>query len=472
MHVTSPSYSFTIRIKAVNRPGMVGSITSAIGKLGGDIGAIDIVKTDKGGVARDYTVNAGNEEHAEKIVEELGKLDGIEVTNVSDRTFLIHLGGKISIENRFPLKTRDDLSMAYTPGVARVCDEIVKDKDKVYNLTIKRNTVAIVTDGSAVLGLGDIGPAASIPVMEGKSMLFKRFGGVNAFPLPLACRDVDEIVETVVRISPIFGGINLEDISSPRCFEVEKRLAERLDIPVFHDDQHGTAVVVLAGVTNALKVVGKRLKDIKIVVCGMGAAGISCSKLLMAAGAENIIGVDTSGILFRGRTKNMNEIKRDFANLTNPENVKGSLEDAFIKADIFIGVSAPDIVTIDMLKRMSKDAVLFALSNPNPEIAPHRAAPYVRIIGSGRSDYPNQINNVLCFPGFFKGLLECNATTVNDEMKLQAAAAIASVVSGDELSEEYIIPSVFDKKVPQRVAEEVVKAATKTGVARRVSKLY
>jgi malate dehydrogenase (oxaloacetate-decarboxylating) len=449
---------------------MVGNITSTMGKVGGDIGAIDIVKVEKKFIIRDYTVNTSSIRHSTGIIRELKKLDYVEVVSISDRTFLIHLGGKISIENKVPLNTRDDLSMAYTPGVARVCLEIAKDKAKVHKLTIKKNTIAIVTDGSAVLGLGDIGPEAAIPVMEGKCMLFKRFGGVNAFPICLDTRDPDEIVDTVKRISPIFGGINLEDISSPRCFEVERKLSESLDIPVFHDDQHGTAIVVLAGVMNALKVVGKRIEEIKIVVSGLGAAGISCCRLLQSTGAKNIVGVDSAGILYRGRRNDMNVAKEAFGQESNPYNEKGTLGDAFKGADLFIGVSAPNIVTVEMLKKMSKDPIVFALANPNPEIDPNLAAPHVAIIATGRSDYQNQINNVLCFPGIFKGLLKCNARTINLEMKLAASHAIATVIGPDEISEDYIIPGVFDERVADKVAKAVVKAAIETGVARRTPK--
>ncbi len=467
MSIPSASYSFTIRLKAANKPGMVGNITSTMGIFGGDIGAIDIVKVGRDFIVRDYTINTSDIKHRSAIIKGLEQLDGTEVVSVSDRTFLIHLGGKIEIENKIPLNTRDDLSMAYTPGVARVCSAIAEDKDKAYKLTIKRNTIAIVTDGSAVLGLGDIGPEAAAPVMEGKCMLFKRFGDVNAFPICLNTREPDEIVDTVERISPIFGGINLEDISAPRCFEIEKKLSERLDIPVFHDDQHGTAVVVLAGVMNALKVIGKKIEDIKIVVCGLGAAGISCSRLLISAGSKNIIGVDSSGILYRGRIEGMNPIKETFAMESNPNNEKGSLEDAFKGADLFIGVSSPDIVTVEMLKNMAKDSIVFALANPNPEIDPVKAGSHVAIMATGRSDYQNQINNVLCFPGIFKGLLGCSSKTINLEMKLAASHAIASIIKPDELSTDYIIPSVFDERVAKEVAKAVVNAAFETGVARK-----
>lgn len=446
---------------------MIGNITETIGDAGGDIGAIDIVSTEKGHITRDYMVNGENTEHSKKIIEALKKLVDIEIINVSDRTFLMHLGGKIEVTGKIPLNTRDDLSMAYTPGVARVCTEIAHNKSKVYNLTIKNNTIAIVTDGTAVLGLGDIGPEAALPVMEGKALLFKKFGGVNAFPICLDTKDTEEIIETVKRISPGFGGINLEDISAPRCFEIEKRLTEELDIPVFHDDQHGTAVVVLAGVINALKVVNKKLADIKIVVNGVGAAGIACIDLLHREGARNIIGVDSCGVLYSGRSK-CNITKEKLITYTNPEGITGNLADAIKDADLFLGVSVPDVLTVDMIKTMAKDPIIFALANPVPEIEPELAEPHARIVATGRSDYHNQINNVLCFPGLFKGLLECNARIINDDMMVAAAHAIASVITDDELSEDYIIPSVFNEHMADRVSQAVIEACVKTGVARKI----
>ncbi|MEE9543863.1 MAG: NAD-dependent malic enzyme [Thermodesulfobacteriota bacterium] len=467
---TSPSYSFTIRIKAKNSTGMIGNITSVIGDAGGDIGGIDIVKAQKDHVIRDYTVNASNVEHSEKIVKLLEDLKGAKVINISDRTFLIHLGGKINIHNKVPLNTRDDLSMAYTPGVARVCSTIAADVSKAYTLTIKGNTIAIITDGSAVLGLGNIGPEASMPVMEGKSMLFRKFAGVNAFPISLNTNDVDEIVDTVIRISPACGGINLEDISSPRWFEVERRLREALDMPVFHDDQHGTAIVVLAGIINALKLVERKLEDQKIVVCGAGAAGIACSKLLLKAGAVNILAIDSVGIIHKGRKENMCDVKRALAEEINPDNEIGDIARAMVGADIFIGVSKPNLVNIEMIKSMNTDPIVFALANPIPEIDPTIAEPHVRIMASGRSDYQNQINNVLCFPGFFKGLLSCHAKSINAEMELAAAEAIASVVKPAELHEDYIIPSVFDERVVDRVSKAIINTAHATGLAKRTAK--
>ena len=467
--MTTPgsTYSFTVRIKTVAKTGMVGAVTEKIGSLGGDIGAIDIVSASKDYVVRDYMVNVSGVEGSKRIVEALEVLDGVQVQNVSDRTFLMHLGGKIEVTSKSPLNTRDELSRAYTPGVARVCTEIADDISKVYNLTIKRNTVAIVTDGTAVLGLGDIGPEAALPVMEGKAMLFKRFGGINAFPICLDTKDIEEIVETVIRIAPVFGGINLEDISAPRCFEVEKRLIEALDIPVFHDDQHGTAVVVMAGIINALRVVGKEIDKVKIVVNGLGAAGMSIIRLLACEGATNIIGVDSKGILYRGRKEGMNKDKESILKVTNPDSERGGLGDAVRGAHIFIGVSAPNILSVDMVKSMADDPIVFALANPDPEIDPHMAAPYVRVMATGRSDFPNQVNNVLCFPGLFKGLLDSSANFITHEMKMAAAEAIADVVGEDELSEDYIIPSVFDERVGDHVAKAVAQAAYEGGVARR-----
>jgi malate dehydrogenase (oxaloacetate-decarboxylating) len=445
---------------------MIGRITSAIGGAGGDIGAIDIARSNRNFVVRDYTINACDEAHSRSIADAVRDVDDCEVMSMSDRTFLLHLGGKITVENKVELKTRDELSMAYTPGVARVCTEIANDHEKAYRLTIKANTVAVVTDGTAVLGLGDIGPEAALPVMEGKAMLFRRFGGLSAFPICLATKDVDEIVETVVRISPGFGGINLEDISSPRCFEIEERLKATLDIPVFHDDQHGTAVVVLAGLMNSLKLVGKKFEDIKAVVCGAGAAGTACAKLLLSAGVRNIVVVDTAGAIYKSRPEHMNDAKRALAAMTNPHDERGKLSDVMTGADFFLGVSSPDLVTPEMLKKMSRDPVVFALSNPNPEISPDLAQPHARVVATGRSDYMNQINNVLCFPGLFRGLLRCRASVITKEMLVAVADAIASVVSDDELTEDYIIPSVFDKRVAERVSTAVIKTAIESGLAR------
>ncbi|MDX2032475.1 MAG: malic enzyme-like NAD(P)-binding protein [Blastocatellia bacterium] len=463
----SEGYSITLRLKLANRPGMLGHVTSAIGEAGGNIGAVDIVEVGAHHLMRDITVACGDDRHAEAIVEAVAGTPDVTVINVSDRTFLRHLGGKIEIRNKRPLQNRSDLSMAYTPGVARVCTAIYKDPEKVYNLTIKRNCIAVVTDGTAVLGLGDIGPYAAMPVMEGKAMLFKEFAGIDAFPICLDTKDVDEIVRTVKAIAPAFGGINLEDIGAPRCFEVEARLKRELDIPVFHDDQHGTAVVVLAAALNALKIVEKKLEEIKIVVVGIGAAGTACTKMLLRAGARNIIGCDLAGAIYRGRTEEMDSAKAWYAENTNPENLRGSLDEVIEGADLFLGVSGPGALKVESLKKMGRDPIVFALANPTPEIMPEEAWPHVKVMATGRSDYPNQINNVLCFPGIFRGALDCRATDINEDMKLAAAHAIASVIPADELHPEHIIPSVFNRQVAPLVAKAVEEAARRSGVARR-----
>ena len=433
----SDSYSLTLRVKLSTRAGTLGEVATAIGKAGGDIGAIDIVSVGRDYIIRDITVNTVSSEHEDKIVDAVKCIDGIEVI------------------------------MAYTPGVARVCEAIHADPEKAFNLTIKKNTVAVVTDGTAVLGLGDIGPAAAMPVMEGKAMLFKEFGGVNAFPICLSTKDPDEIVRTVKAIATAFGGINLEDISAPRCFEIEERLKEELDIPVFHDDQHGTAVVVLAALINALKIVGKQMSEIKVVVNGVGAAGVACTKIVMAAGVRNIIGCDQQGALYRGRHEHMNPVKEWYAEHTNPNEEKGTLHEVIKGADVFLGLSVPGVLSVDDLKQMAPKPVVFAMANPTPEIMPEDAAPYVAVMATGRSDYPNQINNVLCFPGIFRGALACRASRINEEMKLAAANAIAGIISDSELHPEYIIPSVFDKRVAEAVAHGVEEAAYQTRVARR-----
>jgi malate dehydrogenase (oxaloacetate-decarboxylating) len=463
----SASYSVTVRVEIRNRPGMLGRVTSAIGDAGGDNGAVDIADLLRDRVVRDLTINARDDRHGQEIVAALRRLDGVRIINVSDRTFLMHLGGKIGIQNKVPVKTRDDLSMAYTPGVARVCLAIKEDREKAFTLTIKQNAVAVVTDGTAVLGLGNIGPEAALPVMEGKALLFKEFAGVDAFPICLATTDVDRIVETVKLIAPVFGGVNLEDIAAPRCFEIEERLRTELDIPVFHDDQHGTAVVVLAALLNALRLVGKEPAQIKVVVCGVGAAGTAAVKILRALGVTRILAVDEHGILAPGRPAPMDPIKTWVAGETNAADRRGTLSDAVEGADVFIGVSVPGVLGAKDVQKMARDPIVFAMANPVPEIMPEEAAPYVRVMATGRSDYPNQINNVLCFPGFFRGLLDCRAKRVTDEMKIAAAQAIASIVGRSELHEEYIIPSVFNKKVAPAVAREVIKAAQKSGVARR-----
>lgn len=467
----SASFTFVIRAKLKNEVGILGHVFSAIGEAGGDVGAVDIVEVVKGSVIRDITVRARDDKHCAQIVTRLKELGTVEIVHVSDSTFLMHLGGKIEIKSKAPLKTRSDLSMAYTPGVARVCMAIHEDSAKAYNLTIKKNSVAIVTDGTAVLGLGDIGPKAAMPVMEGKAMLFKEFGGVDAYPICLDTKDTEEIINIVKAISPGFGGINLEDIAAPRCFEIEERLQEELDIPVFHDDQHGTAIVALAALMNALKVTGKKMEELKIIISGSGAAGIACAKLFMAAGAKNIIGCDRAGSIYKGRKEGMNPMKEWFAQSSNPEGIKGSLKYAMKGADFFLGVSGPGLIDVGDVENMASDPIIFALANPDPEIQPEEIEGVARIIATGRSDYMNQINNVLCFPGIFRGLLDSKAKGINLDMKIAAANAIATAIPDRELSEEYIIPSVFNKRVSTAVATAVAKAARKSGMARRTKKV-
>jgi malate dehydrogenase (oxaloacetate-decarboxylating) len=467
INAPTASHSLTVRLTIQNKPGMLGKVTSAIGKGGGDIGAIDLVEVGRNTITRDITFKTSGERHGAQMVERLRALEGVEVVNVSDRTFLMHLGGKIEVKGKMPVKTRDDLSMAYTPGVARICMAIHHDPEKAYTLTIKQNTVAVVTDGSAVLGLGDIGPNGAQPVMEGKALIFKEFAGVDAFPICLATKDVDEIVMIVKALAPVFGGINLEDISAPRCFEIEERLQRDLDIPVFHDDQHGTAVVVLGAMLNALKLVKKKMSEARFVFTGAGASGIATAKLLMKAGAKHIIGCDRAGAIYKGRTENMNSMKEWFAEHTNPRRVKGSAGDALQGADVFIGLSGPGVVSLKDIKSMNKDAIVFAMANPIPEILPEEAGAFVRVMATGRSDYPNQINNSCGFPGFFRGMLDVRARRVNDEMKLAAAHAIAGIVGKNELSEEYITPSMFDPRLVPAVSAAVADAAVRTGVARK-----
>ncbi|MFC6651511.1 MULTISPECIES: NAD-dependent malic enzyme [Paenibacillus] len=455
-----------IRLEIRKAEATFGDVASRLAAAGGDIVAIDVIRGGKDVTTRDLTVNvqdAANEE----IISVLKNMAGIKVINVSDRTFLAHLGGKIEVTPKMPIKNREDLSLVYTPGVARVCTAIAEDPSKAYSLTMKRNTVAVVTDGTAVLGLGDIGPEAAMPVMEGKAMLFKQLADIDAFPLCLDTKVPEEIIQIVKAVAPGFGGINLEDISSPRCFEIERRLSAELDIPVFHDDQHGTAVVALAGLLNALQVVDKTIEDSRIVVVGIGAAGVSICRLLLAAGAKQIYAVDRAGILHRNEAYSNPEWSW-LAEATNPENLSGGLDEAMRGADIFIGVSGPGILKVEHLKTMAPDSIVFAMANPTPEIEPDLAEPYVRVLATGRSDYPNQINNVLCFPGIFRGALDCRAKTVNLEMKLAAAQAIAAVVHPDERNEQYIIPSIFNEKVVEQVRLAVIRAAIATGIARRI----
>lgn len=468
----SPSYSFTVRLEYANEPGMLGKIASLVGEQGGSIGAVDIVRMTSNAITRDFTIYAADVDHAHAILKRVAALPGVKVVKHADRTFLLHLGGKISVQPKIPLRTRDDLSMAYTPGVARVCEAIASHPEDAYNLTIKRNSVAIVTDGSAVLGLGNIGALASLPVMEGKAMLFKDLGKVDAFPIALNTQDPDEIVRTVELIAPVFGGVNLEDIAAPRCFEVEEKLTQRLDIPVFHDDQHGTAVVTLAALQNALRIVDKPMESLKVVINGAGAAGIAIARLLRCAGVEDVVLCDRAGALYRGREEHMNPYKAAIAEVTNPKQLHGCLGDVLEGADVFIGVSTANVLTADDVRKMAKDSIVFAMANPVPEIMPEEIAGVARIVATGRSDYPNQINNVLCFPGFFRGLLDCRARAVTGDMKLAAARAIASVIKPSELHEDYIVPSVFDRRVVDAVAEAVEREARRAGIAHRRSRLH
>ncbi|MBW1973402.1 MAG: NAD-dependent malic enzyme [Deltaproteobacteria bacterium] len=453
-----------------NEIGLLGKVTSAIGEAGGGIGAIDLLEVTRHKVVREIVIIARNELHAQQIVNAVEALSDVNVLYVRDRTFSIHWGGKIIVKSKVPLKTRDELSMAYTPGVARICKAIASDRRNVFYFTMKGHMIAVVTDGSAVLGLGNIGPEAALPVMEGKAILFKEFGDVDAFPVCLATQDTDEIISIVKAIAPNFGGINLEDIAAPRCFEIEARLREALDIPVFHDDQHGTAVVILAALINALKIVGKKMSDIKVVITGAGAAGMATAHFLHIAGVKNIICCDRAGAIYEGRKENMHIFKELLAKYTNPDKEKGTANKILQGADVYIGVSAPGAVSVEEIKTMAKDAVVFTLANPEPEVPPEEIYPYVRIVATGRSDYPNQINNVLAFPGIFKGALNCHARQINQEMKLAAAYAIANVIPEEELSEEYIIPSVFNKKVVKEVARAVSRAAWQTKVARKIRK--
>ena len=461
----SPSYSITIRLEIENRIGMFAKIATAISSAGGDLGSVDIVRVQKGKMIRDITVNASNEEHEKAIVRSIKTVAVVKVLRVMDRTFSSHDGGKIEIKNKLPVRDRSDLSQVYTPGVARVCMDIHQNKEHAYRYTIKGNSVAIVSDGTAVLGLGDIGPEAALPVMEGKAMIFKEFAGIDAYPIVLATKDVDEIVDTVRSIAPAFGGINLEDISAPRCFEVEKRLRKMLDIPVFHDDQHGTAVVVLAALINVSRLLKRNIKKFKVVVVGAGAAGSATARILLASGIKDIIVCDKAGALYAGRKQDRDPAKRELAKETNPRKVRGNISDAMKGADVFIGLSAPNVITAEDIQRMSKTPVVFALANPDPEIRPEEAMPLVRVMATGRSDYPNQINNMLGFPGIFRGLLDVRARGVNEAVKLAAARAIAHTVEEDELHEDYIIPSIFDRKVSASVAAAVAEVAKKTGLA-------
>jgi malate dehydrogenase (oxaloacetate-decarboxylating) len=472
VHSVSAQFSVTVRVELDARQEPLGKLTAQIAEAGGALQGVDLVPGAgaEGKRVREFTIDARNQEHWEEILRAIGSTRGARVLGYVDRTLQMHRGGKIAQQNKYPLKTRDDLAMAYTPGVARVCQEIAADRSKAFEFTIKRNTVAVVSDGSAVLGLGDIGPEAAMPVMEGKCMLFKEFADVDAFPICLDTHDPDQIVNSVRLMAPTFGGINLEDISAPRCFEIEQRLKDEIDIPVFHDDQHGTAVVTMAALFNALKIVDKRLEDLRVLVVGLGAAGVAVTKMMLESGVSHVIGCDRQGALSTERddyvSGEMSDIKRWYAENSNPEKRQGGPDDVIEGCDLFIGVSGPGIIKPESLGKMADDAIVFAMANPNPEVMPEEAGPHVRIMATGRSDYPNQINNVLCFPGIFRGALDAGAPRITEEMKLAAAHGIAGVVAPEDLSEDYIIPSVFDRDVAPAVAEAVIKEARRDGIAR------
>jgi malate dehydrogenase (oxaloacetate-decarboxylating) len=468
----SAQYSVTIRVELDARQEPLGKLTASIAEAGGQLQGVDLVPGagPEGKRVREFTIDARDQEHWEQILRAIGGTRGAKVLDYTDRTMQMHRGGKIEQHNKYPLKTRDDLSMAYTPGVARVCQEIHADRSKAFQYTIKKNTVAVVSDGSAVLGLGNIGPEAAMPVMEGKAMLFKEFADVDAFPICLDTQDAGEIVDAVRLLAPTFGGINLEDISAPRCFEIEDRLKGQLDIPVFHDDQHGTAVVVMAALFNSLKIVGKPIESLRVLMVGLGAAGVAVTKMMLASGVTHVIGCDRSGAISIDRedyrSGEMSEIKRWYAENSNPDKLSGKPEEVIEGTDLFIGLSGPGIIPPQALGKMNQDAIVFAMANPNPEVLPEDAEPHVRIMATGRSDYPNQINNVLCFPGIFRGALDAGAPKITEEMKLAAAQGIADVVTGEDLSEDYIIPSVFNRDVAPAVAEAVVEEAKRAGIAR------
>lgn len=466
------SFTMTMRLEYPNLVGSLRRILAIISEQGGDVGAIDILYKDRRRIVREVSFAARDLDHAHRIIEGVKGIPEMKVIEARDLALQVHQGGKITMSSKLPIETMNDLSLAYTPAVGRISQLIAKDPEAAWGLTIKRNTVAVVTDGTAILGLGDLGPAAAMPVMEGKALLFKHFAGVDAWPICLDTKDPDKIVETVRHLAPGFGGINLEDISAPRCFDIEHRLQEALDIPVFHDDQHGTAVVVLAALINALRVVGKEMETIKVVVLGVGSGGTAVSYMLLNAGVQNLVGVDKEGIIYRGRAEGMNPYRREFADRTNPDGLEGDLRTALRGADVFIGMSGPNVLTPSDLTLMNEDPIVFALANPDPEIIPELAAPHVRVMATGRSDYPNQINNVLGFPGIFRGALDVYATTINEEMKLAAAYAIAEQIPPSQLSPEYIIPSVFHPNLAYSVAKQVAEAARRTGVSRNIRSDY
>jgi malate dehydrogenase (oxaloacetate-decarboxylating) len=464
------NYRLTVRLELANTPGIFARVAALLAEEQANLGAVDLVSATKTRMVRDITFDVQSEEHGEKVVARLGELPEVTVISASDRIFLLHLGGKIRVSSKFPLSTRNVLSMVYTPGVGRVSRAIAEDKSKVYTFTSKSNSVAVVSDGSAVLGLGNLGPEAALPVLEGKVMLFKELAGIDAWPICVSSQDPDEIVRIVQGIAPGFGGINLEDISAPRCFEIEQKLKQALDVPVMHDDQHGTAVVLLAALTNALRITGKQLDHVRIVVNGLGAAGTACCRILLAAGASHVLGCDREGIILYGEAEELRACRTDLRSCLTPATPRGTLRDALKGADVFIGLSVGNVLTADDLELMSSDRIVFALANPDPEVPPELGASHAAIFATGRSDYPNQINNALAFPGLFRGALDVQAGEINEAMKLAAAQALADVIPEGTLSEDYIIPSVFDKEVVPRVARAVAVAARATGVARRRAK--
>ncbi|MDR1535896.1 MAG: NAD-dependent malic enzyme [Planctomycetota bacterium] len=461
----SPGFSLTLTVKFSRADNAAGKLVGALLAAEGEIEAVELVEESSASVTQNFRVRARDLAHQGDLLAATKGTPGAELIKVVDDTFACHVGGKLRIASGFPLEDAADLSRLYTPGVARICRSIAKDKERSFTVTQRRNMVAVISDGSAILGLGNLGPEAALPVMEGKSLLFKKFAGVDSFPIVVATQDVDELVRTAANIAPSFGGINLEDISAPRCFEVEEKLQKLVDIPVFHDDQHGTAIVATAGLMNAAKVVGKKLADLKIIFMGVGAAGTACTKLFKTAGVRNIIGVNRSGVLWRGK-EGLNVSQKAYAEMTNPDLIKGTLADVIKDADVFVGLSGPDTVKVEDVKKMARNAVIFAMSNPDPEIRPEIAAPYVAIIATGRSDYPNQINNVLAFPGLFRGALDVRASRITPNMNLAASNAIASIAEADGLARNRIIPNPFDPRVPKAVAEAVMKAAKADGVAR------
>lgn len=464
------NYRLTVRLELANKPGMFAQVAALLAEERANLGAVDIVSATKTRMIRDVTFDVQDEEHGEKVLTRLNDLPDVTVLSASDRIFLLHLGGKIRVEGKFPISTRNVLSMVYTPGVGRVSQAIAKDLSKVYAFTSKSNSVAVVTDGSAVLGLGNLGPEAALPVMEGKVMLFKELAGIDAWPLCLNTRDSDEIVRIVQGVAPGFGAINLEDIAAPRCFEIERRLKQSLTIPVMHDDQHGTAVVILAALTNALTVTGKQMGKIRVVVNGLGAAGTACCRMLLAAGVSHLLGCDKEGVILSGNTEQMRASRTDLTACLTRGKPKGTLRDALKGADVFIGLSVGNILTAEDLDQMAQNPIVFAMANPDPEVSPELAATHCRIFATGRSDYPNQINNALAFPGIFRGALDVQAQEINETMKLAAAKAIAETIPPGAVSEDYIIPSLFDKEVVPRVARAVAAAARDSGVARRRAK--